>query len=417
MKMEYDELMQRYLSGLATEEESRALEALLIKDDGLADRYLRLIELDVALEAEAEGRGERVVSAKPRRIWLPLAAAACAVIGLFMGWPSQQAPLQVADVVGVVTWTAEGEKMPTDVVKGMTVSAGTITTANDLSTAQLQWADGTRITLTGGAEVAVADENGKLVTVKRGAFTANVAPQPRGRPLRVRTPTAELVVVGTAFGLDAGDGSTQLAVTEGRVKMRRLADDRVVEVGADQQATVTELAMPELRAGPQPFAPMSWVTDFKHQRPETTGSWIAKDGEVSIGAKSFNTKLRVDGAPLVMHGLAVRGWRLAKLNPDSVLRVKLRLQRHVPLQLMVSTLLPNGEFGGNFENHSAELQPAEAEGWQTVHVPLHEFSPRHSELSTQPAGNSLRAVIVTTLTEDAGLEVAEMALLPGDEVR
>jgi hypothetical protein len=94
MNTDWDELIQKYVSGRATDGEASQLCEALKTDDALADLYLRHVGLDLALEAKAasaEATRELLFSAPiteqaPRFGWLswrPLAVASAA--GIILG--------------------------------------------------------------------------------------------------------------------------------------------------------------------------------------------------------------------------------------------------------------------------------------------------------------------------------------------
>jgi hypothetical protein len=95
MNTDWNNLIQRYIAGHTTEEETRHLEAAMKADDALADLYLRHTELDVALEASAasaEVMRELLtapVAPETRHgfawlSWRPLTAAAAGIVfGMF----------------------------------------------------------------------------------------------------------------------------------------------------------------------------------------------------------------------------------------------------------------------------------------------------------------------------------------------
>ena len=78
-------------------------------------------------------------------------------------------------------------------------------------------------------------------------MSVDAQPQPPGRPMLVRTPTAELEVVGTEFSLSADAASTSLGVTEGRVRFKRVVDGSEVDVTANGIATASLTASGPLR--------------------------------------------------------------------------------------------------------------------------------------------------------------------------
>jgi hypothetical protein len=86
MKPDWNQLIHRYIDGLATPEEASALEARLLEDPDLRAMYLDCMNLDVALAAVADAQSMPAERVPARRsFWLrPLSAAAAGlVIGIF----------------------------------------------------------------------------------------------------------------------------------------------------------------------------------------------------------------------------------------------------------------------------------------------------------------------------------------------
>ena len=77
---------------------------------------------------------------------------------------------------------------------------------------------------------------GKLVQLDFGRLSAEVAPQPPGRPMVFQSSTASAEVLGTALELRVADDQTQLTVTEGRVRLTRGGDRKSVVVAKDEFA-------------------------------------------------------------------------------------------------------------------------------------------------------------------------------------
>lgn len=81
---------------------------------------------------------------------------------------------------------------------------------------------------------------GKLWSLARGKLYVDAAPQLHGHPLVITTPSARLIVKGTAFFLHSGERDTRVLVRHGTVAVAD--DDGAVErdVTAGQQAVVEE---------------------------------------------------------------------------------------------------------------------------------------------------------------------------------
>src|SRR5262249_25909163 len=67
-------------------------------------------------------------------------------------------------------------------------------------------------------------------TLEQGLLNADVTKQPAGKSMILRTPQAEVSVLGTRFLLAAEKESTRLQVEEGAVKFTRTADKQSIEV-------------------------------------------------------------------------------------------------------------------------------------------------------------------------------------------
>ena len=78
-----------------------------------------------------------------------------------------------------------------------------------------------------------ADVGQKKLRLKQGAFTADVVPQPVGKPMIVQTPSTVIEVVGTRFEVEALQSFTTVNVREGNVRLKHLVDGNSVNIPAD----------------------------------------------------------------------------------------------------------------------------------------------------------------------------------------
>lgn len=426
---ELDNLLVRFADGTLDAPSGALLEAELAQNPAARTRLRELSEQVFAIGEAGrcrEARRPRPLATAPaktswfRQGWAVGLAAAAAIVVLLA--VAQHRPktdyLQVTGVHGGAVWTNGQQRVP--LVVGAHLPAGTVETENEAATAEVRLADGTHFTLHGSAEAEFTDGPEKQVTLKRGNFTAFVAKQASGHPLRVRTPAANLEVLGTDFSLEADPARTSLTVSEGRVRLRRLVDGREVEVGAEQQAAASLVTTDALVAQTMKAPSTKWTHPFDNYEERLTGTWTAASGldPVRIAAVPVVEKRKDDGSLQVHHSVIVRALSnapadaFATITPDSVLRLRLRLNKQLPIQLMIATRRPDGAFAGNFE--SVKLYPHVAAGpdWQAVEVPIREFIPIHPERCQSAAGNQANVVIISTLHESVGMEVAEMAILP-----
>lgn len=367
-------------------------------------------------------------SAVPRwrnrgRLWataLAVAAAVLAIIGVWLRPFTRSTPIAIAELVsvdGAVSWTDGRGQQRTGLVAGTRLPAGMITLEGWGATAQLQFADGTRLMLSSDSQIEFDADPQKRLVVRQGLLSADVAPQPAGRPLLVRTATAEMEVVGTEFSLAAESDATRLNVQSGRVRMRRLVDGRTIDVDAQQAAVASFDRQAELAAARPGLAAASWTHDFTQPwKSRWRGEWLPATPEEPsrVRAAPCIAGRSVDGTPIIHFGFTIRGdsaQQLVTLSPESVFTMRFRSAEPAALRIMLGVVQPNGAFGGNFQ---VVVLPQEFsstdDGWQTVTVPLTRFAAmilRHPQL---PPDGQLSLLFVNTLDQDAALEAAGVSI-------
>ncbi len=429
--MNDDLLIQRYLDHQLSAEEVAALSTRLREDADLR-AHLR----EIAVQALVMGDLARASQArasqpqKPRqvrfRILSPLALAASVALLATSAWlwfGAQETPvLTLTECSGSLTWSHGGDLME-EVPVGQKLAAGTLETVGEASNAVLRFADGTFITLAGETELSFSEDGQKRLVLRRGSFSAQVRPQTPGRPMLVRTPSAEAEVLGTVFHLSTRPDDTLLKVAEGRVKLKRLSDGSSVEVPAQSSAVASFDSTAALHPAVTPEPLTTWSFDFINTMPPQSwrGIWHGGPGSGRMVASPYVAKKQPDGTITTHFGVSIR---TAQLNPplqllaagSSVIRYRFKLDKKVPLQLMLLTNKPNGDFGGNFECKigADKLQP-DAEGWCDIAVPLSRYRvidprPHLRKRFSSPAGNVITSAIINTLRTDAGLTVARFSL-------
>jgi len=136
-----------------------------------------------------------------------------------------------------------------------------VETAGPAGAGEIAYADGTRLKL--GPLTLVRDflepkpRAGKRLFLAQGVLTADVRKQPGDQPMLISTPQGEATVVGTRLRLsvDGGEkGSTRLEVEEGKVRLKRLLDGKLVDVASGHFAvaatTASEFkALPSILSG------------------------------------------------------------------------------------------------------------------------------------------------------------------------
>jgi ferric-dicitrate binding protein FerR (iron transport regulator) len=432
MSNSYDERMMRYLDGQLSASEVRELSARL-RDDPAARAALR----DVAEQAQlmADLSRETSTSYSPptsavvavsrvrawRRLALSCAAALLLLVGAVATWivaSRQQPVLRLVQASGEVCWTGDDGRMQNAVPLSTWLYAGDITDCGETASAEFQFVDGTSVTLLGSSHLAVADNTQKKLNLRRGLMSAQVTPQPAKCPMIVRTPTAEIEIVGTVFSLAAEDSKTALTVGSGRVRMRRLADGQVVEVRKGHSARVTSEVADELRSRPQEQPTGPWLQNFQEPPPPSwAGSWKPPSGNEPgrLASVPLVAREKKDGMQIIHYGVKLRGIEpaLAIVQPDSIFRLRWRMQRQRVVFAMLSVCYPDGRFANNFQTH---IQPTDGEvdasGWRTIALPLSSFEPFRGRCSEPPERGRLFLLFITSCESRAGMEIAEVGIAP-----
>ncbi|MCA9155553.1 MAG: FecR domain-containing protein [Planctomycetales bacterium] len=361
-----------------------------------------------------------------------------AVLLLAIGISSRSTPVrrEAKDIVtlaaasGAVTWSHPGEETRAGLTAGAELPAGTLVVEGEAASAQLRFADGTRLTLSGDAELSFTDGKQKQLVLRRGLLAAQVERQPPIRPLVVRTPTAEVRVVGTVFSVSADQDGTELMVESGRVRMRRLADGKEVELTDRQSAVATfDTAEPMKPARPAP-PPPQWTQDFREPPPPNCkGHWQpARDGQAAmVTAVPCIAGRDADDRPVIHYGITARAaptaasHGLVTLTPTSRLRVRYRVASDSNVRIMLGLQKPNGGFGGNFQvwlaadevSRLLTTEPSTSDAsWQSLDIPIAEFEPLIDHIPRPPNNAQVSLVFVATTSIEAGLEVAELSITP-----
>ncbi len=298
-----DQLLVRYLDGNLSPAEVEALSSLL-KTDAEARASLREMAMqalgmaDLAREQaiKAPLRAQPVRETGGPHRWKRAAvavAAAAVIVGVVAFWLSRERAeiITLTQVSGAASWSPEGGRAESGLKPGAQMRAGTLSVEGAASSAQLRFADGSVVTVAGDSELALSHGAQKQLALRHGSLTGDVRPQPADRPMMIRTPTAEVEVMGTRFLLVAQSGETQLSVESGLVRLRRLADDSTIEVPQGHVAVATLETAARLESHQLPPAPSEWRQTFDQPPPATwRGEYIAAD---SAGPGRLRRDLRL----------------------------------------------------------------------------------------------------------------------------
>jgi len=330
--------------------------------------------------------------------------------------------VEITSMGGAASWSVGG-LVVSDLAVGHRLEAGTVSLEGEPAYMTLRCDDGTEVTLAGESILEFDARSQKTLALRHGTLSVDARPQPPGRPMLIRTPTAEVEVMGTVFSLAADSDETQLGVEEGSVRLRRLADGQTVEVTTNHVATASLVTIEPMEA----FHSLQIPADYRHtfnvySRLRGHGELLAAtDGLPSrIRAVPYIAYRNVDGTPIVHYGITVRHQDLGfvRLQDDSVVSVRYRMATPEPLRVMIGMRRPGGAFAGNFEASVRTTDVplvddgtgATVDGWRWIDIPVRNFSANMHEFPSLTPGHAVGLLLVDTFKSKAQLEVAEVVV-------
>lgn len=256
---EFDEAVAAVCHGQVSEAQAGALNALLRQDPGARDEYILRLELHARLASNSDliAEPQAVLNHDPmtgspvpsleggrpvngpkrwRKTWMAGVAALAAVLVFIAitGWrnpvePSVEVPgttsmaVAMLDRVVDAKWgMADGRPQLGDPLEPgeLRLESGVV---------QVVFYSGARVVIEGPAEFRLVSPG--EMSIRLGRLTAEVAPQAIG--FQVGTPQAQVTDLGTAFGVEVTEDSTELHVFEGSVELEPVSGDgvRVFEEG------------------------------------------------------------------------------------------------------------------------------------------------------------------------------------------
>jgi len=439
-----DALIEQVLAGTASEGQKRELQARLLADAEARREYLHRLNLHSALrrqfayeeetsaDGDAPSGGQHIENGDrgpTRRFpgWSWAAAAAAVVVltaGMYLLRPGgEPAIATITEMNGALQWTGDGGR----VVRGLEVGralggGGTLESLSADSWAVLTFRDGSTVAVSGQSMVTISDHQQKVLHLRGGSLSGTIVAQRRGGPMLIHTPTARLEVLGTGLNIEAEESSTLLSVTEGRVRVTRLADGSVVDVPAQHQlvASVDRNARLEVtrRAAPVTAWQGDLPTDALH------GEWRLEPGRSDGSLRAAPMLWKHGESPITLYlvGLSVSRGQSAPvlLTAGGKLRVCGRVERSGSVLFGFTTKHAKGGFAGKF---LVERQFPDTDGRGEpldIELRLADFRPQDTELCEKfprmfpgsPIGLELVDVWCFTINANAGLSITEVALVP-----
>ncbi len=383
------ELLERYIDGTLADQDLEQLRSLLLGSAEARARLRSLATIDFGLQDIAAGgnplgedfadsrdgetRLQRLRSIRISRDSLPnyaktlLAVAATTVIALSASLYLQNASIkrriaemsesilkpvvEVKGLGGSVFWTGNGGEVTSDLAVGDSLMGGTIEGATPGSWVVLEFVDGSTVMIAGASMLTYADHGQKVLHLKDGSVSADVIPQPSGKPMLVYTRSARLEVLGTQFKVETDATSTLLDVNKGKVSLKRLSDDRTVDVSANQRVFAS--AESKLQPAIIPESVAYWTSNLQMGPDGTMGKWFPKTDHQDAKLKSIPyTQTTSQGDRVALQvasiGVSTGDQPPVILDADSQVRIQGYLDKAQLVTFGVTVRHPEGGFGGHF---------------------------------------------------------------------
>jgi ferric-dicitrate binding protein FerR (iron transport regulator) len=409
------EIIQRYFLGTISEEEMSELDRRLKDDAELRTQFAAAARLDTNLRDAASSfcrpNSELILGAVLISQFRPGSS-------LEANRESLEPIARIAELNGAIAWIGDGRQEEERLAVGDELTGGTLEVSSLDSWAEVVFDDGSSMWVSGPAVVTLSDgESGKLIRLREGDLSLDVSPQPPGKPMRVITPSAEAVVVGTQFNISTNSSSTSLAVNEGRVRVTRLADGSVQDVEADHRVVAALEQESQFKARPRGKHVRIWKSEFPRD---------ARQGELRPGAGGRPDALRAEAHlfrgdhgeqidPILLHSAVVgpSGGALPPvlLTEGARFRIRGRLDRSFHLNIGFGTRQARGGFSGKFvTKREIEVDQGD-EGHFELEFSLDDFPRVRNRFPSSPVGHELGWFWIQTLEKDVGLEVFSVELM------
>lgn len=425
------ELIRRYIDGTATADERQALQAALRTDATFRRQFARYANLDAALGSgrlAAAPMAEPVVSPRGQAwmnwfSWRPLTAAAAAAVlamvvtqAVYARFAERRQVATVAAASGVGRLFSGHGSLQEELRLGAKLVAGdSIETGSCDAAADLALQGGGRLTLGSHGALRILEGDGGRThwNLTRGSVWAS----PDRQGYAIQTHNAVVEARGAQFDIETFAEGTRLRVNSGTARIRSLLDDHEVEVSAGQQADIGMRRDEPPLVESQPHPVERWTCSFSPAVQPAYGKWLLGHDSPSVRLSAAPLLWPLPKrAPLLIHDAALRVRRDSPCpvvaRNDSTLVFRGRTTRPQFVRFGFSTQKVRGVFAGKFETDvpAKKLGPVGTE-WE-VKLPLSRFRALHPQLAVSPDGLEIVDVYALTVIEDAGLELASIALTP-----
>jgi len=441
MNQQKKSLIRAYVDGVITPEQFLGLEQALRSEEIARELFLQELNLHAALEEialseteschhEPDMQGEdsylklRTISQFPKAkiVKWPLAVAVVAVVVAVMSslqysrTRTEPAIATVSGISGPLQWTGNDGRVVHQLRVGDHLSGGTIDGLSPEAWFELEFQDGSSVTISGNSTLIFSDQEQKQLHLKSGKLSASIVAQPAGKPMLIHTSSALLTVVGTSFEVEADIASTGLNVMEGEVRLKRLSDGKTIDIPANHRvisAPDRELVREQL-----PASVDYWKSQLSLGPDHTYGQWFPENIDKPAALKAIPfVPQENQSVTLHMLGLAVShsGHSPVMVAPDSRFLLQGRVDSEAGLFFGFSVANENGEYAGKFlakPNADDKVSGDFEKAFRLADFGV-DPSVRDPKAAKKPEGLVLTGVWCFTLTgAPTGLEMTEVELIP-----
>ena len=443
---ELDTLLNRLVDGELTAAETERLNDILRDEPAARDEYHTFMDVHEALAEQLAMPDftamDKVIVPQPQSSYLKplLTMAALVMIGFFINAlvtqpPAQQpsppavaeAPKPIATIKalsGSLMYTGDRGIVRKDIKVGDPLEGGTIEGMTPDAWFELEFSDGSRVMISGVSMLTFSDEGQKKLRLKEGGFSANVNPQPEGKPMLVLTRTALFEVMGTRFSVDAGAAAATLTVSKGRVRATRLSDSKSVEVSAQHRVVASQNY--DLIPERLPDSVFNWQSQFEKGKKAGNGDWVPAQGSEPSHLKAipYTINAKLDPQQRTLYTISTRVTQKDSpsviLSPDSRIRVQGKID--IPHAIWFGVTLRRSD--GGFAGHFQITVPAERfRAGETFDVTLnpegYHLDPSlkkwASDLAKDPFNLTIGSIWCHSLWDPVGLKVYKMEVVSGEK--
>ncbi|MEK6237228.1 MAG: FecR family protein, partial [Planctomycetales bacterium] len=363
-------------------------------------------------------------SSRPQRqglrhaLWAISAVAVVAMAsGLFLARSGEEPGIAtIKGLHGALQWTGDGGQVELNLEKGQPLRGGTLESLSTDSWIEIEFRDGSRVTTSGQSVLTISERDQKELHLRQGQLSADVSPQPSGKPMLIYTPTAELEVLGTQFNVDARPAATVLTVNKGRVRATRLSDGSVTEVPANHQVTAAASRLAEFKAAPR----LRSVTTWRGQLPQDAiyGTWTPESQSLRSAALLWRGCDGNHKQPTLLYLSALsvcRGEQSpVELRGGAKFRIRGRLDFPADVVIGLTTHHLKGGFAGKHRAlRKAELFSPQGGEFDLL-IPIEEFAPVEPPHPKSALGLGLQDWWSVTINVDAGLAITNVELIQAE---